>query len=287
LEDLRRRKELKINYSGLDPGSTFALAGACLRDDDTVGMFAAKSKTYRTSTVGRFQSTVSDLKENDHEKNPDTSIRSMEAKMVDGDLYANLEYNATELFEFYTSAKVKLAHGLLKRGKQRWKDAVCQRVFEMAGCRADKKAADYLAEDKAFVFVFETGAKFASSTALHNEIQQHLIKKLRALGHLVVGMNCYRTSQGCPVCFGKMKLVPHHHYRVKECSNCKKFFHRDIASGLLMARLAKKLVANEPYPEQFIAPWYDENLFIKPPDPGQSSSKRKSTDTLLNPKNKT
>ena len=77
---------------------------------------------------------------------------------------------------------------------------------------------------------------------------------MRALGHLVVGIDAYRTSQGCPICLGQLADVPDHHYRVKHCGNCHVHFHRDSCSGQLMARLAKMHWNGQAIPNGLVRP---------------------------------
>lgn len=145
-------------------------------------------------------------------------------------------------------------------------------VLLAAGATAHKKAAEYLGENKAFIFVFETGSSFGGAkrgqrASMHLVVQRHLIKKLRSLGHLVVGIDSYRTSQGCPVCFGRMEMKEDCHMRIKYCRNCKVTFHRDSAAALLMARLAKKNYYGDVLPEGLVRP--------PPSNPAGRSKKRK------------
>ena len=42
--------------------------------------------------------------------------------------------------------------------------------------------------------------------------------------------------------------------RVKQCVICDKWFHRDVASGQLIASLAKRKFYGEQYPQQFNRP---------------------------------
>ena len=76
--------------------------------------------------------------------------------------------------------------------------------------------------------------------------------KIRALGHLVVGFDCYRTSQGCPRCYFKLEQVSGTHRRIKKCPVCGVFFHRDTAAAQLIASLTQGLFEVKSKPDQFV-----------------------------------
>ena len=70
----------------------------------------------------------------------------------------------------------------------------------------------------------------------------------------MVGIDAYNTSQACPVCYNRVVEVPNTMRRVKQCVICDKWFHRDVASGQLIASLAKRKFNGEQYPQQFNRP---------------------------------
>ena len=88
------------------------------------------------------------------------------------------------------------------------------------------------------------------------------------MGHFCVGMDHYRTSQGCGTCLGHIDFTRDpqgritKHQRVKKCTNCQSpsdvanhlFWHRDVVAPLLMARLAAMLYAGEELPEPYQRP---------------------------------
>ena len=70
----------------------------------------------------------------------------------------------------------------------------------------------------------------------------------------MVGIDAYKTSQACPVCYNRVVKVPNTRRRIKQCVICDKWFHMDVASGQLIASLAKRKFNGEQYPKQFNRP---------------------------------
>ena len=70
----------------------------------------------------------------------------------------------------------------------------------------------------------------------------------------MVGIDAFNTSQACPVCYNRVVEVPNPMRRVKQCVICDKWFHRSVASGQLIASLAKRKFYGEQYPQQFNRP---------------------------------
>jgi len=56
---------------------------------------------------------------------------------------------------------------------------------------------------------------------------------------------------GCPYCLNYWREVKGTQKRVKKCSTCDVYLHRDSGSGLLMARLVKDMLNGTDRPVQF------------------------------------
>lgn len=87
--------------------------------------------------------------------------------------------------------------------------------------------------------------------SLHSRCAEHLIRKARAMGIKVVGVDEWCTSQVCPCCLSKVKLVPDRHLRVMKCSSCKKYYHRDVMAAENHAIIAKYILEGREMPKCF------------------------------------
>src|SRR6185437_112887 len=87
--------------------------------------------------------------------------------------------------------------------------------------------------------------------SLHTAFVGYFIKKVRRLGHLVIGINEYNTSQKCPRCLNQLTQLT---WRWKRCDSCDVHLHRDVASGQCMAAIAKSVIETGNRPKVFIRP---------------------------------
>ena len=130
---------------------------------------------------------------------------SIKAAPTSSVLCAKMEADQ-QLNEFYSQECLlegKRKNHLLKR---KWLDLALKTILDSVDMTIHTTAEEYLQKGRATLFVFGTGADFKSSSGrplIHSLVEKEMIKKvlgstnqqLRALGHQVVGMDEYRTSQ--------------------------------------------------------------------------------------------
>lgn len=123
-------------------------------------------------------------------------------------------------------------------------------LVELGGGDSSKKAG--VPENPAILFAFGDCGKFSSSSggtpSLDSSFSKYAVHKLRSLGHLVVGIDEWGTSQRDPNTLGKTRLVKKSRVRLKQSVDTGQFFHRDVMAGQAIAVIAMMLLLGRQLP---------------------------------------
>ncbi|KAK3821501.1 MAG: hypothetical protein J3Q66DRAFT_333459 [Benniella sp.] len=110
-----------------------------------------------------------------------------------------------------------------QKAKEGEYNVLCDRLLGMVGGSIGQQRHP----DNNVVIGIGTG-KFSSCNrlpSLHTRFESHFVRKARALGYIVVGVEEYYTSKKCPECHN---FVGHTDLRHLYCSHCKAIVHRDV-----------------------------------------------------------
>jgi hypothetical protein len=118
-----------------------------------------------------------------------------------------------KLSKFYNSKKIKRRNWFRERSFESIIDVAINRLIELAG------------PDKNDVIFTLGDGKFASNNSLHTSFETKLVKKLVALGYRIQSVDEAYTSSKCCRCHCFVQFIS---MRIKYCTKCDTYFHRDI-----------------------------------------------------------
>ena len=135
------------------------------------------------------------------------------------------------LHRFYNRKSVKLKRWKAKQGYKSELQKIHHALFKMLGGDSTHKG-----EVNHNRFIFLGNAGFGTGKGLHTVMEKGLVKKARSLGYRVLVVDEYYSSQKCCRCGGQCEAIG---MRVKHCSSCDIYFHRDLLAAENMCRIGE------------------------------------------------
>ena len=200
----------KISFTGVDTGILFPIAGSSLHFSPTIpishttGIYESAAataddneiltlmtlNTFGVRTRNFYLQSQTDLRrlletiKTDEICDLEASIAPRKVHTFSG--LMQWVRSVAELSEllvaFYEQKGLRDAQKKLDKSQQRWFDVVADQFLVLAGANSSTKAAEYLKEQKIFIFVFGIGAAFKAGrgkqSGIHHKLQNHLVMKV-------------------------------------------------------------------------------------------------------------
>ncbi|KAF9160238.1 hypothetical protein DFQ26_005748 [Actinomortierella ambigua] len=169
------------------------------------------------------------------------------------------EDNKEVLDKFYNGNKffLKRHKWHARRGRQEEYHRLADGLLRMVGGSIGEK------KDKDNPVVVGIGlGRFRSTSglsSLHGTFEEFFIRKARALGYVVVGVNEFYTSKKCPTCHDfvcETKSLRRHY-----CSKCGKYRHRDVLAGHNICNILKSTVEQQERP-LYLQPMNEDGSYV-------------------------
>ena len=134
-------------------------------------------------------------------------------------------------------------------------DRHVSKVLRLAGAGIDRPASFYENKNGFRIFFGFGQVDFADNTSTAT-FNAYMIKKLLSLGHNILFLDEYYTSQKCPCCHGQTTFTGSKgNIRVKYCHKCDIYFHRDLMAALNITNVMVAELKGEFRPKYLQSPY--------------------------------
>ena len=134
-------------------------------------------------------------------------------------------------------------------------DRHVSKVLRLAGAGIDRPAKFYENKNGFRIFFGFGQVDFADNTSTAT-FNAYMIKKLLSLGHKILFLDEYYTSQKCPCCHGQTTFTGSKgNIRVKYCHKCDIYFHRDLMAALNITNVMVAELKGEFRPKYLQSPY--------------------------------
>ena len=252
----------KSSFVGIDLGVRYT--ASCVAYD--YGSNEMKTLLVKASSISRHTREFSKWLEARKKRSVENGFDVFEAeRKLERDPTLNRETFAKHwtktfdsLHEFYNAKRVKGKRFNAKQRKIAEMNKAHHGIFRMLGGNCSDKRGN----ENRFIILGDAG--FDAQGGLHNTFEKKLVGKARALGYKVMVVDEYFTSQKCSRCGDQCQSIG---MRVKHCSSCDIYFHRDLLGGENMCRVGESSLKGLDRPEDL----------KRPADPKPAISTQKTT----------